>query len=46
MGSYYSAQIADLIGIYIIDTLGRIIDSKQKGLYRDDGIIFILDSCG
>ena len=26
MGSFDSAQIADLVGIYILDTLGRIIN--------------------
>ena len=46
MGAYNSTQIADLIGIYILDTLGRIIDPKQVGLCRDDGLIFIPDSNG
>ena len=41
MDSYNSAQIVDIIGIYILDTLGRIIDLKQVGLYKDDGLIFI-----
>ena len=36
MGAYDFAQIADLI-----DTLSRIIDLKQVGLFRDDGHIFI-----
>ena len=44
MVSYDSAQISDLIGIYILDTLGWIIDHKQAGLYRDGGFIFIPDS--
>ena len=46
MGAYDSAQVADLIGIYILDTLGRIINLEQVGLYRDDGIIFIPDNNG
>ena len=29
MGLYDSAQIVDLIGKYILDTLGRIINLKQ-----------------
>ena len=33
-GVYESAQITDLIGIYILDTIGKIIDLKQVGLYR------------
>ena len=46
MGSYDSAQIADLIGMYILHTPGRIIDLKQVSLYIDDSIIFIPDSNG
>ena len=46
MGAYDSAQVADLVGIYILDTLGRIVNSQQVGLYRDDGIIYIPDSNG
>ena len=45
MGNYDSAQVADLVRIYILDTLGRIVNS-QVGLYRDDGIIYIPDSNG
>ena len=46
MGAYDSAQVADLVGIYILDTLGRIVNLQQVGLYRDDGIIYIPDSNG
>ena len=31
MGDYYSVQVADLIGIYILDTLGRIVNLEQVG---------------
>ena len=46
MGAYDSAQVADLAGIYILDTLGRIVNLEQEGLYRYDGIIYIPDSNG
>ena len=46
MGAYDSSQIADLIGIYILDTLSRIIELKYIGIYRDDGLIYIPDSNG
>ena len=46
MGAYDSAPIGDLIGIYILITLGKIIDLKQVGLYSNDGLIFIPDSNG
>ena len=44
MGAYDLAQVADLIGIYILYTLGRIVNLEQVELYQDDGIIFIPDS--
>ena len=46
MGAYDSAQVADLVGIYIRDTLGRIVNLKQVGLYGDDGIFYIPESNG
>ena len=46
MGAYDSAQVADLVGIYILDTLGRIVNWEQVELYWDDGIIYIPDSNG
>ena len=46
MGVYDAAQIAGLIGIYIFDTLSRMVNLVQIGLYRDDWIIFIPDSNG
>ena len=46
MGAYDSAQVADLVEIYILDTLGRIVNSEQVELYQDDGIIYIPDSNG
>ena len=44
MGTYDSAQVAELIGVYILDTFGHIVNLKQVGLYWNDGINFILDS--
>ena len=38
MGGYDLAQIADLVGLYILNTLTRIIDPIQIRLYHDDGI--------
>ena len=32
MGAYDSAQVANLIGIYILDTLGCIVNLKQVRL--------------
>ena len=41
-----TAKIAGLIDVYIFNTLSRIIDLKQVGLYGDDGLIFIPDING
>ncbi len=41
MGGYDSSQIADLVGLYILDMLTRIISYQQADLYRDDGLIYI-----
>ena len=39
MGAYDSAKVADLIGIYILDTMGHIVNLEQVELYRNDRII-------
>ena len=46
MVGYDSSQIADLVGLYILDMLTRIISPQQVGLYRDDGLLYIPNSNG
>ena len=46
MGRYDSSQIADLLGLYILNVLNRIINSDHVGLYRDDGLMYIPNSNG
>ena len=46
MGGYDSSQIADLVGLYIINTLTRIISPQQLDLYHDDGLLYIPNSNG
>ena len=38
MGSYDGAEVADLVGLFILHTLGREIKDLDIGLYRDDGL--------
>ena len=38
MGSYDGAEIADLVGLFILHTLRREIEDLDIGLYRDDGL--------
>ena len=45
-GGYDSAQIADLVALYILNALCKIVDPIQIRLYHDDGILYIPDSDG
>ena len=44
MGSFDFAPIADLVEINILDTLGRLLNLDNVGIYRDDGLISIPNS--
>ena len=46
MVSFDSTPIADLVGIYILDTLLRFTSLINIGIYRDDGLISILNRNG
>ena len=37
MGAYDGAEVCELIGIYMLYLIGKKYDSKNIGLYRDDG---------
>ena len=39
---HLTVQIADLVAIYILDTMSRIIDPKKIGSYNNDGLIFYI----
>ena len=45
-GGIWLSQIADLVGIYILNVLNRIINSDYVGLYRDYGLMYIPNSNG
>ena len=42
----YSSQITDLVGLYILDVLSRIVSPEQMGLYYNEGLIYIPNSNG
>ena len=46
MGGYDSAQIIDFVGLYKSNSLSRIIDPIQIGLYHINGILYIPCSDG
>ena len=41
MGSYDGAEISELVGLFILDHLGKKFGKKNVGLYRDDGLAII-----
>ena len=38
MGSYDRAEVCELVGIYVLNTLANKYDKSNIGLYRDDGL--------
>ena len=39
MGSYDGAEICELVGLFILNHLGKSFGKENIGLYRDDGFI-------
>ena len=37
MGSFDGAEVCELVGLYILNTLGKAFGKENVGLYRDDG---------
>ena len=46
MGAFDSAQISDLIGIYILNKLSSLTNKEDIGLYRDDGLMVVRNTNG
>ena len=38
MGSYDGAEICELVGLFLLSELNRILGTNKAGLYRDDGL--------
>jgi hypothetical protein len=38
MGSYDGAEVCELVGAFLLSKLGDVVDKKDLGLYRDDGL--------
>ena len=41
MGSFDGAEICELVGLFILDTLTKTTEKTNTGLYRDDGLIVL-----
>ena len=40
-GCYDGAEICELVGLYILNTLSSHFDKNDVGLYRDDGLAIV-----
>ena len=38
MGSLDSAEVSELVGLYLLSDMEKIIPQEYLGLYRDDGL--------
>lgn len=41
LGSLDSAEICDLVGLYLLSQMKSLIPQEQLGLYRDDGLAVV-----
>ena len=46
MGSYDGAEVCELIGIFLLNLLGRKYDTRNIGLYKDDGLSIFKNCSG
>jgi hypothetical protein len=44
MGGYDSAEVSDLVGLYILNKIEAVIPQEHVGLYRDDGLAVVQGS--
>ena len=38
MGGYHGAEICEIVGLYLLSQLSKLIPNQFIGLYRDDGL--------
>ena len=41
MGSFDGGEVCELVGIYILCSLAKLINKEDCGLYRDDGLLIL-----
>ena len=46
MGSYDGAEICELVGLFVLDQLKKIVPRQNIGLYRDDGLAVVESTNG
>ena len=46
MAAYDGAEVCELIGIFVLSLLSKHINKNHIGLYRDDGLAILKNTCG
>ena len=46
IGSYGGGEVCELVGLYLLDKLAPLVDTKNVELYRDDGLAVIHQANG
>ena len=46
MGSFDGAEICELVGLFILNKISKILGTENVGLYRDDGLAIIRSKSG
>ena len=46
MGSFDGAETSELVGLYLLSKVSKIIYNAHLGLYRDDGLALIINCNG
>ena len=41
MGAFHRAEVCELVGLYLLNSIRNIIKQNDVGIYRDDGLIVI-----
>ena len=46
MGSFDGAEVCELVGLYLLNKLTKLLGKKNVGLYRDDGLAAVKSTSG
>ena len=46
MGSFDGAEVCELVGLYLLDKLSKLLRKDNVGLYRDDGLAAVKSTSG
>ena len=46
MGSFDEAEVCELVGLYLLDKLSKLLGKDNVGLYRNDGLAAVKNTSG